>query len=144
MSKPLTVTLGRVSTIPVPHELDAAGLRRALEAKGYDDLTLRGVEPLGLRADELHLRIEPDAEFLVVFAKGLEGAWGRRDGGPITVFLDDGILEFTAIFRRMTASSRIGYLGATKRVEVPPELLIGLWRAFVEELRAASTAAHGI
>lgn len=138
MSKELTITLSRVSTVPIVRDVDAGRVQLALERKGYSKLRLLGVEQLGFRRDELRLSVEPDVEFLVGFAQSVESARASGDENPVSIYLDDGILEFTAWFAGNKGWSRVGYLEAVRTTDLPPDKLVGLWRAFVEDLERAS------
>lgn len=119
---------------PIAPELSPKALRASLEALGVKTLALHGVNHLGMPAQVVHLWVEPDAEFLVVFAKELELAALNASSHAVTVFLDDGILELSAACAGEGAWSRMGYQDNTNTVEMPTIRLLLYWRTLVADL----------
>lgn len=137
MTKDLLIHFEIRQAPPIAVVPDAALLRATLQSRGFSRLTLVGVDALGMTAERVQLAIEPDVEFLIVFARAIEAA-SRQNGTAPPVFLDDGILELSASFQSTAAWSRMGYLSDARKVELDGSKLLALWRVFHESiLRAA-------
>lgn len=130
----LSLELRPAIAAPVAQELSAKALRASLEALGVRTLAIDGADRLGMPAPVVHLWVEPDAEFLVVFAKELEIVAQTASERTISVFLDDGILELSAACIGGRAWSRMGYPNNAGTVEMPTTELLSYWRTFVGDL----------
>ncbi len=124
----------------VPRPIDARAVCRSIRAR-YDTFRISGWSALGInQVDFEGLSVEPDLEFVLVFARMIERELVAPTHQPLTVFLADGLLAFSARIdsERAVAVLTIGYPGAVAVADVELQSFLLKWRSLVSQAELAA------
>ena len=140
----LSIPVSIAPAAPVTTRIEPSVLMRRLLAKGYRQIDLTGLAPLGNRLrdgqvwDAMPLQVEEDAEFLAQAFLDLRLALTEERPAKHWVYLSDGCFEITGVLTGQFAQVRIGEYRTPLEEEPGVTLLegeyINLWRSVVSGL----------